>query len=84
MATITFTSWVDLYKALKDTLAQFISTGKWQAVSYSIGDRNLSFRTVDDLQKVISFVKLQADLEQGNIIGRTYARPARSDDDQQN
>ncbi len=77
----TFTTWQDLYAAALNALAEFVTTGRFQTLSYGIEGHNMTYRNFEELQKGIEYIRMMADMEQGRSVGRTYAKPkGRSDD----
>lgn len=73
MALTTFTTWTALYNEMLNQLAVFAS-GKMQVASYSVSGRNLTYRTFEEFQKGLQFVKNMADSETKTAVGRTYAK----------
>lgn len=74
MAT-NFTTWQDLYVSMQNTFADFIATGRFQSISYGIAGRNMAYRSIDEFQKGLEYIKIMADNEQGRAVGRTLAKP---------
>jgi len=73
--TYQFTSWQDLYNEILNKLTEFITTGRFQMISYGISGRTITFRTIEDMQRGLEWIKVMADIEQGRAVGRTYAKP---------
>lgn len=66
---------IDAYQqALQDYLA-YISTGKWRVARYTIGNREMVYRTPDELFKALKLLKTLADEENPTkpFVGRTRA-----------
>lgn len=64
-------AWQDLY----DSMMTDMATGSWRTQSYSISGRTRTFTTLAEFREFLQFVKTEAELEAGNVHGRTYARP---------
>lgn len=73
--TTTFTSWQDLYASMLNAMADFIATGRFQTISYGIAGRNMQYRSMEEFQKGLEWIKAMADIERGRAVGRTYAKP---------
>jgi len=77
MATEIFTTWQDLYDLMLDSLA----AGEVLAKEVRKGDTWLIFRSLEDIQKWLDFVKRQVDREKaisgasGAVVARTLASP---------
>ena len=74
----TFTTWAALYTAMLNTLAKFAAGDKFAVVDYTVGSgghtRHLAYRTFEEFERAIKFVKHMADQESGAAVGRTYAK----------
>jgi len=74
----TFTTWAALYTVMLNTLADFAAGSKFAVAGYTIttggNTRQLSYRTFEEFQKGLEYVKLMADRESGAAVGRTYAK----------
>ena len=64
-----FTTWTALHQQMLDDLA----TGSWRTEAYRIKDREMRYRTFEDFKAALEYVKAQAAIETGTVIGRTYA-----------
>lgn len=72
---VNFTTWQDLYAAMLNALADCVATGRFQSLSYGIAGRNMTYRSMEEFQRGIEWVKFLADNEQGRAVGRTHAKP---------
>lgn len=58
-----------------NSFADFIATGRFQTIQYGIAGRNMSYRSIDEFQTGLEYIKIMADSEQGRAVGRTHAKP---------
>lgn len=79
MAATVFTTWSALYTAMLDAMADFAAK-RMQIAEYEINsggiNRRFKYRSFDELQKGLEFVKRMADQENPATaaVGRTYAK----------
>jgi hypothetical protein len=65
-----FTSWDELYRRLLDDLAD----NSWRTQKYVLGDRERTFSSFREFQSVLEYVRYQAQVESGEVQGRTVVR----------
>lgn len=77
MAT-PFTTWAALYQAMLDRLADYAAGSSFITEEFSLdtgtNKRTFKFRSFDEFQQMIDFVRIQADAESGAAVHRTYAK----------
>lgn len=77
MAATVFTSWSDLLQALLNAYADFVAK-RIQYAEYQITaggiDRRYRFQDPDKLLKAINEIRPLAAIENGSVVGRTYAK----------
>lgn len=59
---------------MKNALADFVASGGFKGVSYSVNGRSIQYRTIDEFKAGIEWVKTLAEQESGAAVGRTYAK----------
>lgn len=72
----TFTTWTSLYQTMLNAAADF-AAGRMQIAEYNVetggSRRNFKYRSWQEFQEGLQFVKTMADTESGAAVGRTYA-----------
>ncbi len=68
-----FTTWADLEVKMLNDLA----SGEWRVSEYEIEGRKMKYRSFNEFKSVLEYVKSQAGVESGSVVGRTYAANGR-------
>ncbi len=68
-----FTTWADLKVKMLNDLA----SGDWRVSEYEISGRKMKYRSFNEFKGVLEYVKYQAGVESGAVVGRTYAANGR-------
>jgi hypothetical protein len=66
-----FTTWSALYQTMLNDMA----SGSWKTSEYALPNRSVKYRSWAEFRDALEYVKHQAEVETGDVVARTYARP---------
>ena len=67
---------IEVYQQAYQDYLNYITTGKWQVARYTINNREMVYRSPEELFKGLVALKRLADMESEDYVGRTIARSA--------